>query len=60
MGQDFNRQWAKFVDQQWGQHSRRGWEGGSHGQWGGEWSGHRGRPYRTAALGGRPLRPRPG
>jgi len=41
VGQDFNRQWAKFVDQQWGQHSRRGWEGGSHGQWGGEWSGHR-------------------
>ena len=41
MGQDFNRQWAKFVDQQWGQHSRRGWEGGNHGQWGGEWSGHR-------------------
>lgn len=42
--QDFNRQWAKFVDQQWGQHSRRGWEGGpqGRGQWGGEWSGHRG------------------
>ena len=39
--QDFNRQWAKFVDQQWGQHSRRGWEGGGSG----EWSGHRG-PHR--------------
>jgi DNA-binding PadR family transcriptional regulator len=46
---DFNRQWAQFVDQQWGQHSRRGWEGGgagSHGQWGGEWSGRRGGPHR--------------
>jgi DNA-binding PadR family transcriptional regulator len=43
--QDFNRQWARFVDQQWGQHGRRGWEGG-HG-WGGEWGGgHKGGPHR--------------
>lgn len=41
-GPGFNRQWAKYVDQQWGQHSRRGWEGAGHGQWGGDWSGHRG------------------
>jgi len=41
-GPGFNRQWAKYVDQQWGQHSRRDWEGGGHGQGGGDWSGHRG------------------
>jgi len=40
--QDLNRQWAKFVDQQWGQHSRRGWEGGGSG----DSSGHRG-PHRS-------------
>lgn len=41
-GPGFNRQWAKYVDQQWGQHSRRGWEGGGgHGSWGGDWTGHR-------------------
>ncbi len=42
--QDFGRQFARFVDQQWGQH-RRGWEGhgaSSTGSWGGEWSGQRG------------------
>ena len=47
--QDFGRQFARFVDQPWGQH-RRGWEGhdaGHHGgNWGGEWThkGHRGGP----------------
>ena len=42
--QDFGRQFARFVDQQWGQH-RRGWEGhgaSSTSSWGGEWSGQRG------------------
>ena len=43
--QDFGRQFARFVDQQWGQH-RRGWEGhdasSQHG-WGGEWSGRAGK-----------------
>ena len=33
-GPGFNRQWAKYVDQQWQQHSRRGWEGAGPGRGG--------------------------